>query len=466
MACTRLVPISGPRPTEPVVQVDPDEEKLEKTIEEKIASLKQLSRQQPVSERLTRVYHNELEWIESFIRGSSKHPRRSKNLVHFLTATNLGNQRLQRTTFDVEYATRLIIKYSRDLWKERVFNLGQCNKVFCSQWLNHRQVVMGTKCNSLLVLDVNTGKKFKIPCLPSSGNYEPPSRVENCGIHAIEINPSRTLLATGGEKPYELAIYRLPSFEPVAVGENCHQDLIFDITWLDDEFLVTGARDSRIALWKVDSDHNYNLSINRSLYFMQPVTVVKCKEQNRFRSILFNEKENQLVALSQEAKVHLFDINTFSRLKSVTLPVQTENVCISYYPQGNQYAIGGKNQISLVDAKQLSIHKICFQQYYCGVRSIDFAKDILSIGTGHQAIMFYDMKAQSFIEDKHGDEISLSSSRGFAQEDEGFHDTFLGNIGYSPAVYTHKFDSSNLRLFAAGGPLPASSYGCYAGLWF
>ena len=70
------------------------------------------------------------------------------------------------------------------------------DKIFCSKWLSHRQVVFGTKCNKLMVFDVNTRQMDQIPSLSSSENSSPPEA--ECGIHAIEINPSKTLLATGG----------------------------------------------------------------------------------------------------------------------------------------------------------------------------------------------------------------------------------------------------------------------------
>lgn len=54
---------------------------------------------------------------------------------------------LQARTVDESYATRHMLTY--DMFQETPINLGNMNKVFCSQWLSDRQVVFGTKCNKV-----------------------------------------------------------------------------------------------------------------------------------------------------------------------------------------------------------------------------------------------------------------------------------------------------------------------------
>lgn len=63
--------------------------------------------------------------------------------------------------------------------------------------------------------------------------------------------------------------------------------------------------------------------------------------------------------------------------------------------------------------------------------------------------------------------VTLKASRGWVQRD----DNFMQNIDhmhgqkYSPAIYTHCYDTSGTRLFAAGGPLKVEVKGNYVALF-
>ncbi|XP_022256505.1 DDB1- and CUL4-associated factor 12-B-like, partial [Limulus polyphemus] len=159
----------------------------------------------------------------------------SRNFVDYLYTCQVGNQKLQRSVVDREYGTQQLLK--NNLMNEKFFHLGELNKVFCSQWLNDKQVAFGTKCNKFIVQDVTNGRRVQIPSLKSSALSKPPENP--CGIHAMEINPSHTMLVTGAKNSNDVAVYRLPTLDPLCVGEGAHSDWIFDIKWLDDQFFVS-----------------------------------------------------------------------------------------------------------------------------------------------------------------------------------------------------------------------------------
>ena len=85
-------------------------------------------------------------------------------------------------------------------------------------------VVIGTKCNRLLCLDVATGSVTEIPlpiaqAQPQSSSPVPFSapRYGNCGIHAIAVSPDQRLLATGGFDPAHCQVFE---FDIASDGSN------------------------------------------------------------------------------------------------------------------------------------------------------------------------------------------------------------------------------------------------------
>lgn len=77
-----------------------------------------------------------------------------------------------------------------------------------------------------MVYDVVTQKIDQIPSLLSKRDLIGNDQLQQCGIHSVQINPSRTLLATGARNTCDIAIYRLPTLDPVCVGESAHRDWV------------------------------------------------------------------------------------------------------------------------------------------------------------------------------------------------------------------------------------------------
>ena len=73
-----------------------------------------------------------------------------------------------------------------------------------------------------MVYDVVKHKLDQIPSLRGSLSRQTiagPPTDQQTGIHSVQINPSRTLLATGARNPNVIAVYRLPTLDPVCVGQ-------------------------------------------------------------------------------------------------------------------------------------------------------------------------------------------------------------------------------------------------------
>ncbi|CAD6240953.1 GSCOCG00009024001-RA-CDS [Cotesia congregata] len=403
---------------------------------------------------------------EETVMEGRQYLKTSFNFVDYVRARETNTKEVRK--INQEYGSRHILTH--DLFKEYPITLTNMNKVFCSQWLSDRQVVFGTKCNKLMVYDVATQKLDQIPSLygRNSSTNNASTAEQQSGIHSVQINPSRTLLSTGGRNCNEIAIYRLPTLDPVCVGENGHRDWVFDMCWLDDEFLVSGSRDTKMTLWHINNElatasDKADVPKPESI---QPVCVKECRSAQKVRALVFNKAINEIAALSLNCYIHIWSAETFKQKISRKLPACQENVCLAVQ-DGGVYAVGCRSYTLLLDARTLQpIKKIPSRYTGCGIRSASFQGSVLTIGTGLGMLMFYDVRAQKYLESSINSNrtVVLKASKGYVFPDEEFMDG-VQNVKYTPAIYTHCYDASGTRLFTAGGPLPANFYGNYAGLW-
>ena len=93
--------------------------------------------------------------------------------------------------------------------------------------------------------------------------------------------------------------------------QGAHEDWMFDVVWLDDYFLVSGSRDTTVALWKLDDsieDYVYRVT------HVRPLTVKQCKAAEKVRALAFNQRDMEIAALSLNGYIHIWNADNFKQV--------------------------------------------------------------------------------------------------------------------------------------------------------
>jgi WD repeat-containing protein 40A len=306
------------------------------------------------------------------------------------------------------------------LISEKTLDIGKSDKIFASSWLSDELFLLGTKSNQLLLVDMFSDKISEIPLLK---NKNTPFVRDSSGIHCMQISADGQYLATGGSNVNELAIYKLPELTPYIVGQG-HTDWLFDTAWISDNVLVTGSRDSTMGVWKIPDiatllvEDRLSLSSLSTVWSMgYPLAEYVPKMDSLFRfsnymvqpihgtkvrSLACNKDTGILASLQAspfKASTHFWDSETFTELCSVDMPYSSENVCLELQKEYNIYAIGSRSHVSFIDGRlaNQAIGVIKSKDRECGVRSLQFKNELISIGTGGGKVFFYDLRASNYL---------------------------------------------------------------------
>ncbi|KAI8107295.1 hypothetical protein M9434_001937 [Picochlorum sp. BPE23] len=431
------------------------------------------------------------------------------NIIKYLESLQIQSSKDRSRIYDIIRSKKIecVVKSFTTLetYPSRAHVLGgerpvEFNKVFASVWYDANSVLFGTKCNRLLMLDMKQKciSEIRKPDRESrSEDVYPPNRfssAEKTGIHALSLNPSRTLIATGGTDTRDLIVLDGESFKP-RVSLLGHTDWVFGCAWISDQHLASASKDCRVALWNVKSEHQ-DLSTSQTDPLMNHKVLKYYEDENqhsaieeennmnegvlmterypsRIREVKYVPANGFVAALCGDLSVKLLDpCDNLRKVRTCRLPGRSKDpVCLSI--QGYTIAVGSLNEVTLLDPRVRGMHhaftSIASPDRNYGVRSVEFQDHALSFGTGSESLVIFDTRmlrhAQGTITtDSPSCYGVLRSGSNTWSNDSGNHTLHHGQASKS-AIYTHKWHPQAPCIFIGGGPLSNMDDGHLCAFW-
>ena len=408
---------------------------------------------------------SELKWlgIREDSKRKSKKKLQSKNSYHMLESTEIMPS--YKTSAIHEKKIAFGIRENPNLWTETVIDTKQkCNKIFASSWIDDKRVIFGTKDNKLMLLYCDNKRKktdlkeISLPNLQNNSN-ESNVTVGNCGMHDIAVNPCRNWIASGGYNTNEICLlsfennYDETHIEPIRIFKH-HKDWIFGLDWFDGSTLLSGGRDGKLNIWKP------------AYKFISTPHYTETIENDGIRAIKSHSYNNNIVLLTVNGDIKIWDINKTKIVWNSKLKYNKEAVCLNINKDKGQIIVGSQAHISIMDPRD-DANKFKYVQSVdqgWGVRTVSAQYDLLTIGGGLGRLSFYDLRNNQYI--KYTKNKYFAINPGWTRQDDIYTNVFIEHQLPTPtAIYSHCYSPNHNKLFVGGGPTPFGLFGSFVSIF-
>nr|KAJ3415894.1 DDB1- and CUL4-associated factor 12 [Polyrhizophydium stewartii] len=265
-----------------------------------------------------------------------------------------------------------------------------------------------------------------------------------------------------------------------------HSDVVYSVSRLSDNVLVSGSRDSHMMYWCIDDEDRSG----------EPAIAARASRAHSgaIRALAADQTSSRIFTLAANGYVKIWDASARDRppLAGIELIDKNDAVCLAFDASYGTALVGSQNSVSTIDPRARSIvHAFDSLDHGAGVRSLSPNNGVVAIGGGLGRISFYDMRMQRYlswqeahstrrngetkrqvsVQSLQGDAACGAMPRSFMSAGKGWIDQsptfteFFGSADVPNAVYTLAYDDARRRLFAGGGPLQLVLRGSYAAIW-
>ena len=154
-------------------------------------------------------------------------------------------------------------------------------------------------------------------------------------------------------------------------------------------------------LWDINDEPASTVPYMEKSLKVYNAVLVNRDHRGKVRDIKYNPVTKELMTLSTEGCIRLWDVNTprtrCGALWTLPLSHTTESVCLSVNERQNLFAVGSQSHLSIIDPRLKRI--VCAvgnEDDGWGIRAVCINDNLVTCGGGCGHLSFFDLRTQSF----------------------------------------------------------------------